>query len=410
MKLERVEQLAVFYEPAAGQRRKVGRLALKDRQILFEYEPSFLASRLELSPFNLPLRPGVVVGRPDIFDGLMGVFEDSLPDGWGRLLIDRRATELGLSGLTLTPLDRLAVVGARSMGALTYQPEAPLEDPATIKLSELARDAEAVQHELGGADLDRLIAAGGSPKGARPKVLVQMGRDGALDLGSRDIRPGHSAWMVKFPAKEDPRAIGPLEHAYMLMAKAAGIDVPRSQLLGKTSRNPGYFAIERFDRAPGVRVHMHTLGGLLQLPHGYPALDYRDLLLTTRRMTRDESAVAEMFRRACFNVLAHNRDDHSRNFAFLMDERGQWRPSPAYDITFSSGPGGEHTTLVAGEGKAPGRTHLAALAEQVDLRRSAQILDEVAAAVRDFRRFADRAGVPARLRNEVARTIAGAKR
>jgi serine/threonine-protein kinase HipA len=416
VKLERVEQLAVFYEPTPERRHKVGRLALKDRQILFEYDPPFLASRLELSPFRLPLRPGVTVGEPAVFDGLLGLFEDSLPDGWGRLLIDRRATELGLSGFTLTPLDRLAVVGARSMGALTYEPEAPLEDPGTIKLAELAREAHAVQHELGDVDLERLIAAGGSPKGARPKVLIQVGRaaadgrDGMILLGSRDIRPGFSAWMVKFPAKDDPRHAGPLEHAYMLMARAAGIDVPRSKLLGRSTRNPGYFAIERFDRAGGGRVHMHTLGGMLHLPHGYPALDYRDLLRTTRQLTRNEAAVAEMFRRACFNVLAHNRDDHSRNFAFLMDAAGRWSPSPVYDITFSSGPGGEHTMLVGGEGRAPGRAQLLAVAEQAELRRCERIFDEVRAAVARFRDFADRAGVPARLRNEVAGAIAGAKR
>ena len=138
------------------------------------------------------------------------------------------------------------------------------------------------------------------------------------------------------------------------MAKAAGIDVPRTQLLGKTTRSPGYFAIERFDRKGTTRIHMHTLGGLLQLPHAYAELDYRDLLKVTRELTRNEAAVAEMFRRACFNVLAHNRDDQSRNFAFLMDEQGAWRPSPAYDLTCSSGPGGEHTMLVAGEARAPG--------------------------------------------------------
>jgi serine/threonine-protein kinase HipA len=340
-----------------------------------------------------------------VFDGLMGVFDDSLPDGWGRLLIDRRAAELGVSGRSLTPLDRLALVGARSMGALVYEPESLLEDPAIVKLSELAKETEAVLDGAnGGADLERLIAVGGSPKGARPKVLVQLAPDGDVHFGARSIRPGFTAWLVKFPAREDDPHSAPLEHAYFLMAKAAGLDVPRTQLLGRTTRNPGYFAIERFDRDGATRIHMHTLGGLLHLPYGYAALDYIDLLRTTRKLTRNEAAVTEMFRRACFNVLAHNRDDHSRNFAFLMNDRGSWRPSPAYDLTFTDGPGGEHTTMVAGEGRAPTTEHLRALARDAEVKpRSAdEILDEVRAAIARFETFAERAGVPTRFRRHVA--------
>lgn len=410
MKLEHVEQVAVFYEPAHNRRRKVGRLALKQRQILFEYDASFLGSKLELSPFHLPLAPGVVAGQPEALEGLMGVFEDSLPDGWGRLLIDRRAAELGISGGSLTPLDRLTVVGTRSMGALVYEPQIALDTPVVVKLSELAKQADAVIRNAGSADLERLIAVGGSPQGARPKVLIQLAPNGDVHFGAKEIQPGFTAWLVKFPARDDDPHSASLEHAYFLMAKAAGIDVPRTQLLGKTKRSPGYFAIERFDRNGTTRIHTHTLGGLLHLPHGYPALDYRDLLKVTRALTRNEAAVAEMFRRACFNVFAHNRDDHSRNFAFLMDEQGTWRPSPAYDLTFAPGPGGEHTMLVDGEGRAPGVAHLAALAAQVDLKHSAKIIDEVRAAIGRFHRFADKAGVPARLREKTAKALTLPKR
>ncbi|HWO19150.1 MAG TPA: type II toxin-antitoxin system HipA family toxin [Kofleriaceae bacterium] len=407
MKLQRIEQVAVFYEPAPARRRKVGRLALKGREILFEYDAAFLGSQLELSPFELPLRPGVVVGQPARLDGLMGLFDDSLPDGWGRLLIDRRAAELGLSGSSLTPLDRLALVGARSMGALIYEPELALEDPTVVKLSELAKEVELVlMGGSGGADLERLIAIGGSPKGARPKALVQLAPSGDVHFGARDIQPGFTAWLVKFRAPEDDPHVASLEHAYFLMAKAAGLEVPRTQVLGKTKRSAGYFAIERFDRDGAVRIHSHTLGGLLQLPHGYAALDYGDLLKITRRLTRNEAAVAEMFRRACFNVLAHNRDDHSRNFAFLMNERGGWRPSPAYDLTFAEGPGGEHTLLVAGEGANPGTEHLLTLAGRAELTHGAKIVDEVRAAVSRFREHADEAGVPAKLQQRIASTLA----
>jgi serine/threonine-protein kinase HipA len=410
VKLEHIEQVAVFYEPEQGRRIKVGRLALKRRNILFQYDATFVGSRLELSPYHLRLTPEVIVGRPEVFEGLMGVFEDSLPDGWGRLLIDRRAAELGMSGASLTPLDRLTVVGSRSMGALVYEPEIALDDPVVVKLSELASQADLVMREARGADLERLIAVGGSPQGARPKVLVQLAPNGDLHFGARDIQPGFTAWLVKFPARQDDPHSASLEHAYFLMARAAGLEVPRTRLLGKTRRNPGYFAIERFDRDGTTRIHTHTLGGLLHLPHGYAALDYSDLLKVTRELTRNEAAVTEMFRRACFNVFAHNRDDHSRNFAFLMDETGAWRPSPAYDLTFAQGPGGEHTMLIAGEGRAPGASHLTALAARVDLKNSAEIIHEVRAAIRRFKRFANQAGVPMRLRDRIARALTASNR
>lgn len=410
MKLKQVEQVTVYYEPEQGRRTKVGRLALKTRQILFEYDPVFLGAKLDLSPLRLPLTPDVVVGEPNVLDGLMGVFDDSLPDGWGRLLIDRRAAELGVSGGSLTPLDRLTLVGARSMGALIYEPEIALEDPAMVKLSELARETETVLEGTSGADLERLIAVGGSPKGARPKVLIQLSPTGEVHFGAKTIEPGFTAWLVKFLAREDDPHSASLEHSYFLMAKAAGVDVPDTQLLGKTKRDPGYFAIKRFDRVGTTRRHIHTLGGLLQLPHGYAALDYRDLLKVTRRLTRDEAAVAEMFRRACFNVFARNRDDHTRNFAFLMDERGGWHPSPAFDLTFANGPGGEHTMLIAGEGRAPTRDHLLKLAKDSDLKHASVIVDEVRAAVDRFKEFAQEAGVPARLRGTVATALGVPKR
>jgi serine/threonine-protein kinase HipA len=218
--------------------------------------------------------------------------------------------------------------------------------------------------------------------------------------------PGFTAWLVKFPAKVDDPHAASLEHAYFLMAEAAGLTVPRTQLLGRTRRAPGYFAIERFDRRGAERVHTHTLGGLHHLPHGYPGLDYRDLLRTTRELTRDERAVAEMFRRACFNVLAHNRDDHSRNFAFVMDGTGAWSPSPAYDLTFSRGPGGEHTMVVAGEGRAPTEAHLLRLAEEAELKNAPRHLSKVKRALGAFGDFAEAAGVPAKLRKQIAKELA----
>lgn len=406
-RLTRVERLTIFYEPDEGKLVKVGRLARKAREILFEYDPAFIDRGLDLSPFKLPLRPGVVVGDPALWDGLMGVFEDSLPDGWGRLLIDRRAARAGLVSAALGPLDRLSLIGARAMGALVYQPEVELEPPTVVSLPEIAADVEAVLAGARGPDLDRLIALGGSPQGARPKALVQVGDGGTVVYGDRRHRPGCTPYIVKFRAKDDDAHAGTLEHAYMRMAAAAGVDVPSTIMLGRTRKHAGYLAIRRFDRDGTTKVHMHTLSGLLHAPHTYPSTTYRDLLLATRRLTRDEAAVTEMFRRACFNVLAHNRDDHTRNFAFLMSERGEWRASPAYDLTYSDGPGGEHAMLVGREGANPTVDDLLELAKSADVRRPRPIIDQVRQAVARFARHADEAGVPAKVRRRIARALSG---
>lgn len=397
-----VTRLTVTYECEEGRRQMVGRLLRNGQQLLFEYEPAFIASGLQLSPFKLPLRAGVFTGDLGRFDGLMGLFDDSLPDGWGRLLIDRRAAQGGLRRAQLGPLDRLSLVGSRTMGALVYEPEQLLEVPTVIKLEELEREVVAVLADSETADLERLIVIGGSPQGARPKALVQLDGKGTLHAGVARAMPGCTSWLVKFRAQADDADSGVLEHAYFLMAKAAGLDVPETRLLG---RSPGFFAIRRFDRDGMRKTHQHTLCGLLEAPHTLPSVTYEQLLLVTRRLVQSEPAVEEMFRRACFNVFAHNRDDHSKNFSFLMSERGEWSVSPAYDLSFSDGPGGEHWMLVSGEGADPRRTHLEALAKAGDVKRFKPVIDRVRAAVDRFPSFADEAGLRAKTRDRVAKAL-----
>ncbi len=400
-----VRLLTVFYEPEEGRRLKVGRLAAKDGEVLFEYDAQFLETGLALSPFKLPLRPGVAIGDPGKFGGLMGLFDDSLPDGWGRLLMDRRAVKAGLAPAAMGPLDRLSLIGGGAMGALVYEPAIEVEIPSVVKLSEISSDVEAVIQEGTPSDLERLIALGGSPQGARPKVLLQMTSEGSILYGDRRSRPGHTHYLVKFRARDDDPYAGVLEHAYALMAAAAGIDVPPTVLLGRSRSHPGYFAIRRFDREGRRKLHLHTLAGLLHTPHVYPSVTYQDLLLTARQLTRSEAAVTELYRRACFNVLAHNRDDHSRNFAFLMTEDGQWRESPAYDLTYSSGPGGEHAMLVGRAGANPTQADLKELARAVGIKRPEAVLAPVRAAVDRFRHYADEAGLPKRATERVAKAL-----
>jgi serine/threonine-protein kinase HipA len=371
----------------------VGRLAIRNRQVFFEYDPSFVRRPLPISPFHLPLATHVLGPFDTPFESLPGIFNDSLPDGWGRLLVDRRARRIGV---TLTPLDRLAVVGRHGIGALIYEPEISIGDSrGALDLDELAADAAAVLEGDAEDVLDQLIVLGGSPQGARPKAMVGWSqRRKSVVHGARELPPGYRRFLVKFPASADPKDIGPIEYAYSLMASAAGLRVPRTHLF-PSRRGPGFFGTERFDFHGADRRHVHTLSGLLNIDHRVPTLDYTSVLAATGRLTRDHREVVEMFRLMAFNVLAHNRDDHSKQFSFLMDASGAWTVSPAYDLTFSDGINGEHTTTIDGEGRAPADADLIRVARKADIkeRNATKIIDEVRTAVAKWPSFASKAGV-----------------
>lgn len=375
---------------------RVGRLAPHGRATAFEYDPAFLALDLELSPFHLPLKPGVLEAPPTPFGGLHGVFNDSLPDGWGLLLMDRAFRKRGIAREAISVVDRLSYLGRRGMGALTYHPETgPGDDQEAIDLAELAAQSQRLLKGSGEDVLPELMRAGGSPGGARPKVVVAFREeDRSIVSGSDDVPEGYRAYIVKFGSREDPPDAGAIELAYADMARAAGIDVPPTRLF--EARGGGrFFGAERFDRPGGERRHVHTLAGLLHADHRLPSLDYEGYLRATWALTRSHAAVKAAFRRMVFNVMAHNRDDHTKNFGFLMQPDGEWSLTPAYDLTFSSGPGGEHTMAVAGEGRMPGSREFAQLARGMNIppRETRQIQDEVAAAVARWPKFARETGV-----------------
>jgi serine/threonine-protein kinase HipA len=379
-----------------GELLSVGRLALKDRRVLFEYDAAFLSSGFELSPFKLPLKPGVQVQAEPVFDGLFGVFNDSLPDGWGRLLLDRLVERHGVQRGQLSVLDRLAFVGQSGMGALVYEPDysqAP-GDEALLSLDRLAQEAATVlegSHEDVFEDLFRL---NGSSSGARPKVMVQASADRQrLIHGPQALKPGYQHWLIKFASSQDAKDIGPIEYAYSLMARAAGIDMPETHLFKTDKSAGGFFGVQRFDRRGDQRLHLHSLSGLVHADHRVPSLDYDLLLRVALVLTRNVQEAEKAYALACFNVLAHNRDDHAKNFAFLLDESKCWRLAPAYDLTFSYGPGGEQSTMVLGEGKAPGIPHLQTLGKKHGIKNAPAILERVREAVSNWRAFAEQASV-----------------
>ena len=400
MAFKPAERLMVDLE-IEGELRHVGELgwSMDERRAYFQYAAEFLDNWRPLSPFHLRALPHAQPADYEPFDGLHGLFNDSLPDGWGRLLLDRRLQTRGIDHFALTPLDRLSAVGEGGMGALRYRPVSTLFEPVegNVDLEEVATEVERVQAEVAAADIDLLQAAQGSSAGARPKIMVGISADGdaaVLDFG-QELAAGFERWMVKFPSKEDPEDIGAQERAYALMAEAAGIDMPSTRLL-ETNSGRRLFATKRFDRTPRGRLHMQTVSGLVHADHRYPSLDYGQLLKATRVLTRSETEVMKVFTRAAFNVFAHNRDDHAKNHAFLMDRTGCWAASPAYDLTYSTGPGGEHSMLVAGEGRSPTREHLLKLADEQKLEPEnvAAALERVRDAIADWSRFADEAGLP----------------
>lgn len=405
MKIPAGTPLTVSLHWRAGDIFPVGRLAMRDRRIYFQFDPAFLARPLPLSPFHLRPIDGVLGPFDTPFEGLPGLFADSLPDGWGRLLVDRRARRLRVS---LTPLDRLAIVGRHGIGALVYEPATELAaGGGALDLDALAADAAAILTGEAGEVLDRLIALGGSPHGARPKAMIGWSeRTNGIIHGAEDVPAGYRPMLVKFAAQNDAKDIGAVEYAYSLMARAAGLRLPRTHLF--RGRRGAYFAAERFDRDESERLHAQTLSGLLHADHRLPALDYATVLAAAQRLTQDQREVMVLFSLAAFNVAAHNRDDHAKQFSFLMDCGGAWRAAPAYDLTFSDGINGEHTTTIDGEGSAPGDADLLRLARKAGLRK-ADAADAIAAvrdAVAKWPDWADEAGLTRAAAREIGQVIA----
>jgi serine/threonine-protein kinase HipA len=398
------ELLTVYLD--AGARRRVGRLALRDRQILFEYDAAFIASGIEISPIKLPLKAGVFTPFEMVFDGLYGVFNDSLPDGWGRLLLDRTVEKYGLRRGQLNPLDRLAYVGANGMGALSYEPDRSQVsgDEPPLALDRLAEESAIMLAGESEEVFEELLRLNGSSAGARPKIVAQVNVDKTKIIhGQRKLKPGFQHWMIKFPSSQDAHDIGPIEYAYSLMARDAGVEVPEAHLFRTKKRR--YFGTKRFDRQGERRVHMHSLSGLIHADHRHPSLDYDMIIRVGMVLTKNVVEAERTYALACFNVLAHNRDDHAKNFSFLLNDENAWVFAPAYDLTFSYGPAGEQSTMVMGEGKNPGLGNLKELGKKHGLKRAPDILAMVQAAASRWRRHADEAGVSAKSVKEIAERI-----
>ncbi|MBR5598059.1 MAG: type II toxin-antitoxin system HipA family toxin [Lachnospiraceae bacterium] len=340
--------------------RYVGTLALtRQGKVAFSYDHEWLETGFAISPFSLPLEAKVFVPNHHIYEGLFGIFADSLPDAWGRLLLDRMLKEHSIDS-NITVLDRLALVGKNGMGALEYEPDYALEEDVNLKnFDYLAEQCQKILQTEYSEELDFLYKMGGSSGGARPKILTS--------IDNKD-------WIIKFPAHIDSKEIGYQEYLYSECAKKSGIIMTETKLFPSRICK-GYFGTVRFDRNiqddTKQKIHMATAAGLLEADYKAPCMDYHTLMKLTRILTREnKEAIENMFRRMCFNVFAHNRDDHAKNFSFLYDEQiTGWRLSPAYDLTYSNTYFGEHTTSVDGNGANPKEEEILAVGVKAGMKK-----------------------------------------
>lgn len=396
---------------------KVGRLAFdgSSRQGYFEYAPEFLEAGITLSPpglrSGLVFEPGLQGAGVTPFSNIHGVFADSLPDGWGLLLMDRALRLSGVDVSEITPIDRLAFVGSRAVGALSYEPDTGSEyvsqSASMLNIQALAEEAVAVFDGSVEDVTAELVEIGASPQGARPKALVGLSDDRRkLIVGSQELPEDFSHWLVKFPSGKDAesKAEGAVEYLYSSMARKSGIDMPATELLEDSSGN-NYFAVKRFDRLSGNRrIHMQSMAGLLNVNFRVANSDYEHLIKLGTVLTRNNEAVTELCRRMIFNVVTGNRDDHTKNFAFLMGASGEWRNTPAYDLTYNTGIYGEHTMSVAGKGKGITLDDICTITKLANLsvKETQRIVESVCDSTRGFKTEALNLGATRGQVNEIS--------
>jgi serine/threonine-protein kinase HipA len=373
----------------------VGQMVYDKRTIFFKYSPDFLERGLDISPFKLKLSDRIVTSETNIFEGLFGVFSDSLPDVWGRLLLDRTLLSKGISLNQITPLDRLAYIGSGGMGALTYSPNLSpgVQADKLLQLDKISQEMNKVLKGTPSEIIEELFQLGGSSGGARPKIFVGYNpKTNHLVHGHSSLPKDYEHWIIKFPSSTDLPDIAQIEYAYYKMALDAGIEMSECKLFESPSGKK-YFATKRFDRVWNDRLHLHSVSGLLNDNFRYSNLDYGNVMDCAFRLENHVAAYSKVLRLAAFNVYSHNRDDHSKNISFLMNAAGEWKLAPAYDLTFSNSLHGMHSTMVAGESKAPGRKHLLELANTFEIKHPEIIISEVKSIIANWEIYAKNCGV-----------------
>lgn len=400
---------------------------------VFAYTPEFVGSGIELSPIEMPLRPGTF-DFPSLpregFKGLPGMLADSLPDKFGNALINRWLTEQGIGISEFDPVQRLCYVGQRGMGALEFEPAFPDKfagnaDVDIASLVALANRVLAERNNLSGVlkgqddqhDLEEILRVGTSAGGARAKALIAWNeRSGEFRSGQLNADPGFTQWLLKFDGvsgnsdKEvaDPLGYGRLEYACYLMARDAGIEMNECRLFEEGGR--AHFMTRRFDRTvDGGKLHMQSLCGLRHFDfNAARAYSYEQAIETIRLLHLPRAAREQMVRRALFNLVIRNQDDHTKNIAFLMNKSGTWQLAPAYDVVYAYNPTGEwtsqHQMSLSGKTDNFETEDIITFGAFADLkkRETLNILDQIQSAVSQWSTFCEAAGVPDEMATQTA--------
>ncbi|CAN5119852.1 type II toxin-antitoxin system HipA family toxin [soil metagenome] len=410
----------------------VGAVALDPRlgYYVFEYFPEFRRRGIDLAPGTMPVDGGPFVfpALPEAtFHRLPALLADALPDDFGNALIDAYLAAQGVRRRDITPLDRLAYMAGRGMGALEFRPtRGPRHRvPSAVELSDLVGGARSVLRGDFTSDreteaaIQHLIQVGTSAGGARAKAVIAWNRQtNEIRSGQLPADPGFEYWLIKLDGVGRDRELGEggqygrVEYAYHLMARAAGIEMTECMLLEENGR--AHFMTKRFDRgADGARSHTLTLCGLSQLDFRQRSThDYAQLFQAIEELGLGSDAREEAFRRMAFNVLAQNNDDHTKNFSFVLDEPGaSWRLSPAYDVTYAYNPTGDwtyqHLMSVNGRFTAITRDDLLAVADRHRVPRAKAAIAAVDEAIERWPQFAERAGVAESRASDIRSSLPG---
>lgn len=332
--------------------KKIGTILLKDGVVYFEYDKKFKNSNLEISPLKLPLSlQGVYTNNDEsYYEGLAGVFHDSLPDKFGTKVIERYFESKNIPSYELNVIQKLMFVGDKSIGAISYKPSIhKLDNQKQQELIELNTFYENAKKIINGDAIEvvdemlTFMDSAASAGGARAKAIIGYNTNSKEIISGikKELPKDFEHYLIKFDflnEKGESSDYTKLEYLYMNMAKEVGIEVPNIELLehGKLS----HYLIKRFDRVDGKAKHLHSVAGLTHCNFNIPMhYSYDELFRLTRYLTGDQQDLYELYRRMVFNIIGRNQDDHAKNFAFLMDEKGTWSLSPAYDITYANGTG-----------------------------------------------------------------------
>ncbi|PUE63778.1 type II toxin-antitoxin system HipA family toxin [Arcobacter caeni] len=332
--------------------KKIGTILLKDARVYFEYDKEFKNSNLEISPLKLPLSlEGVYTNNDEhYFESLAGVFHDSLPDKFGTKVIERYFESKNIPSYELNVVQKLMFVGDKSIGAISYKPSIhKLDKHKQQELIELNSFYENAKKIISGDAIEvvdemlTFMDSAASAGGARAKAIIGYNPNSKEIISGikKELPIGFEHYLIKFDFLNDNQKsqdYTKLEYLYMNMAKEAKIEVPNIELL--EHGNLTHYLIKRFDRVTGKAKHLHSVAGLTHCNFNIPMhYSYDELFRLTRYLTGNQQDLYELYRRMVFNIIGRNQDDHAKNFAFLMDEKGIWSLSPAYDITYANGTG-----------------------------------------------------------------------